>query len=661
MAGIPVNTTSGLLSALKTAKSGDTIYLASGTYSSVLLKNITISGNVTITSLDPNKPAVLTDLLVKNSAGLSFSNLEFAVDQAKGLYSFQTIGSSNISFDHLNVHGSMNGTPADDTSGFLIRNSSNVAVTNSEFQQQWHGISFLDSTGLTLSNNNFHDIRTDGIRGGGTSNLTISDNYLTDFYPAAGDHADGIQLWTTNTTETAKDITISGNVIARGAGAATQGVFIRDTDNSLPFNNVTVSDNTVIGGLYNGIAVNGATGLVISGNQVISYDDQKSWIRIDNAVAATLADNTASIYMVDAVSQVATAGNAVNAAVTSAVAASIGAWVAANGHDSNNLADMLRAATGAAPAVVRPAAPSPAPVATGPETVILGTSGADKLAVSGSGNVRLEGGAGDDLLTGGGKGINTLVGGLGDDTYVVRTLNDHVIELSNQGSDTVNSYVSYTLGANLETLRMMAGGLTGHGNALDNRLIGSSGNDILYGESGDDTIQGGDGNDIIHGGAGADTLRGDGGNDTLYGDGGYNKFYGGAGNDIIYGGADGNYFEGGAGADKLYGGAAADTFVFRATDFSASVSASMDDIFNFSSKQGDKISLSLIDANSKTAANDHFAFIGTNDFHKVAGELRYTVVSKDAYVMGDTNGDGMADFSIHLVGVTALNAADFIM
>ena len=110
----------------------------------------------------------------------------------------------------------------------MIRDSSDITVTNSEFTHARYAVSMLDNSGVTISGNYFHDLRTDGVRGGGNSNVVISDNFFTNFRPAEGDHADAIQFWTTNTTTSAENIRITGNVIVRGEGGATQGIFMRD-------------------------------------------------------------------------------------------------------------------------------------------------------------------------------------------------------------------------------------------------------------------------------------------------------------------------------------------------------------------------------------------------------------------------------------------------
>jgi Ca2+-binding RTX toxin-like protein len=120
-------------------------------------------------------------------------------------------------------------------------------------------------------------------------------------------------------------------------------------------------------------------------------------------------------------------------------------------------------------------------------------------------NDEIYAGAGDDILNGGG-GIDYLVGGLGNDTYIVDDLNDTLLEYNAEGSDTVISSTSYTLGENLESLILTGtAALTATGNALNNFLTGNSGANLLIG---------GQGNDNLDGGTGADTLQGGQDNDT---------------------------------------------------------------------------------------------------------------------------------------------------
>ena len=188
-----------------------------------------------------------------------------------------------------------------------------------------------------------------------------------------------------------------------------------------------------------------------------------------------------------------------------------------------------------------------------------------------AGNDTLIGGFANDALDGG-TGIDSMVGGDGSDTYHVDNVLDTVIENSNLGSglDTVNSNVSFTLGANVERLALNygAGNINGTGNALDNRMYGSSGNNTLNGMAGDDTLRGLDGNDILNGGDGSDSLYGNNGNDILNGGDGIDYLHGGSGSDLLNGGDgidnlrgnDGNdILNGGNGDDHLYGSNGNDT------------------------------------------------------------------------------------------------------
>jgi VCBS repeat-containing protein len=155
-----------------------------------------------------------------------------------------------------------------------------------------------------------------------------------------------------------------------------------------------------------------------------------------------------------------------------------------------------------------------------------GGAGDDVFSTSGTGKVILSGGAGNDLLTGGaagdlldgGTGVDTMRGGDGDDTYVVDSADDVVIELKNQGDDTVKASTSYRIYENVEalvgtgnhvlTLTGNATGATLVANNAGNTLIGGAGADTLIGGTGFDTLQGGAGNDtyVLQLGGGRDTV-----------------------------------------------------------------------------------------------------------------------------------------------------------
>jgi trimeric autotransporter adhesin len=121
------------------------------------------------------------------------------------------------------------------------------------------------------------------------------------------------------------------------------------------------------------------------------------------------------------------------------------------------------------------------------DNVIVGNSGANALS-GGAGNDRLDGGTGNDNLT----------GGTGNDTFVVNVAGDVIVENVNEGTDTVESLVTWTLGNNLENLTLTgASVINGTGNTLDNILTGNGAANVLTGGEGNDTYVGGVGNDSL--------------------------------------------------------------------------------------------------------------------------------------------------------------------
>ena len=128
--------------------------------------------------------------------------------------------------------------------------------------------------------------------------------------------------------------------------------------------------------------------------------------------------------------------------------------------------------------------------------VFNGTAGNDSLVGAATDDV-LNGLAGNDTLDGG-LGADVLQGGAGDDSYIVDNVGDVVNEVANEGTDTVQSSISFTLGTEVENLNGAGTtGLTLTGNTLLNIINGTSGGDVLEGgnDAFVDTLAGGLGND----------------------------------------------------------------------------------------------------------------------------------------------------------------------
>ena len=259
--------------------------------------------------------------------------------------------------------------------------------------------------------------------------------------------------------------------------------------------------------------------------------------------------------------------------------------------------------------------------------VVEGTTGADSMGVG-----YADGGG--DAIDGADGDADTIHAGLGNDTVAAGAGNDVV--QGGDGDDSVD------LGAGNDTFGDMSGWNT------------EAGNDSVHGGTGDDLILGGGGNDTLHGDDGNDTLNGETGADTLYGEGGNDNLVGGLAAET-----DADFLVGGSGKDTLTGGGGADTFDYNDVAESRFGLNSRDTITDFLSGT-DTIDLAGIDANTGTGGDEAFSFIAT-DFTGVAGQLRLDTTNATHHlVLGDVNGDGLADFAID-IGASNVVAGDFVL
>jgi Ca2+-binding RTX toxin-like protein len=343
---------------------------------------------------------------------------------------------------------------------------------------------------------------------------------------------------------------------------------------------------------------------------------------------------------------------------------------------------------------------------------LTGSAHDDHLTGDAGDNI-LSGGDGDDVLNGG-AGDNVLIGGVGIDIVSFAGAASGVRASLARSDVQTATHASHDQFVGIEGIE---------GSSFGDLLTGSSGDDVIYGRDGNDTITAGGGNDVLIGGAGSDRLSGGDGDDVLegglgnniidggdgfdlvtyagatggvraslglttmqvtggsgrdqyigiealegsgfgdlltgsdgddiiYGRDGNDTITAGAGNDLLIGDAGSDRLTGGAGTDSMTGGARGDQFIFLAASDSA-VGAG-DIITDFHHGEKDRIDLNGIFGG---AAN----FIGSDAFTGHAGEIRYALAGSDLLLSGDVDGNGIADFEIHLLGISTIGASDFIL
>jgi Ca2+-binding RTX toxin-like protein len=220
-----------------------------------------------------------------------------------------------------------------------------------------------------------------------------------------------------------------------------------------------------------------------------------------------------------------------------------------------------------------------------------------------------------------------MAGGTGNDVYVVDSAKDVVTEGANQGSDTVFSSISITLGANLENLNL--GGvadINGTGNALDNVIDGNVGDNILTGGAGNDTLTDDLGDDILLGGTGDDHLFG------------------------------------GVGLDAFDGGQGADVFNLTGDDDQADVIRYTINSASELSKLGGDIILGFEHGEDRIDLSDLFDQFNIENVDAFGGGfLKIEVVGNNTNILFDRNGGGDSFITLAtLQNVTNITADDLI-
>ena len=304
-----VRTAGELETVLAKATGGETILLEGGDYGLLRMgKYSSIAGDyaseVTISAADSSNPPVFTKMSLLEVKNLSISGAVFDYTYIEGTKNserpFQIVNCDSVSVKDSLFIGDTAQFGDSGTAGtgiaLTVRGSSGIDVAGNEFTGFYKGIHIFESSDVTFTSNDVHDMRSDGMNVNSVAGLVIEGNHFHDFVAAANsdDHRDFIQFWNHENDTPTSNVVIRDNFLDIGEGSWTQSIFIRNeyadygAGKGSYYKNFLIENNVILNAHLHGITVGQTDGLTIRNNTVLeSGDDFFAAPRINVAEEST--------------------------------------------------------------------------------------------------------------------------------------------------------------------------------------------------------------------------------------------------------------------------------------------------------------------------------------------------------------------------------------
>jgi parallel beta-helix repeat protein len=266
MTTITVDDRGELLSALASASGGDTILLRDGNYGSVTVSE-DYSSMVTVRAEDP-LGAAMTGLTLSGATNVRFDGVKVdsGVNGGPGGKIVAVVnGSKSVEIVNSEVTGKEDGVYTGHN-GIYVNNASNVALRNNDVHDVDNGIVVFGANDVTVAGNSVDYYANDALKFSGVTDARIEDNIsLGHVFPPSGAHNDFMQF-----QGRSSDVLVEGNVFLANTIATSQGIFL----NNASYHDITIKDNLIYTGMYNGIFVSKGDGIVVSGNTLLNIPNE---------------------------------------------------------------------------------------------------------------------------------------------------------------------------------------------------------------------------------------------------------------------------------------------------------------------------------------------------------------------------------------------------
>ncbi|MFZ5618283.1 MAG: right-handed parallel beta-helix repeat-containing protein [Pseudomonadota bacterium] len=264
-----------LRSALVSAAPGDRVLVAAGNYGAFSLSDAHFLPSISLSPADPDAPPVFTSIYFSDVSGLSLSDVKVVYGQTQAplsSYAVNILRGADLDFSKMEIVSAADGNAGNDAYGVNIRNSARITLRENLIHDVYRGAAVFDSDDIEISRNVILAAGSDGVVARGSVGLSVLDNYFADFgiIDIEVQHPDAIQLWSREAPRANADVVIRGNLIRRGKGDATQGIFIKTPE--IATRNLLIEHNVIEQSMAQGIAVENGEGVIIRNNTVIPDD-----------------------------------------------------------------------------------------------------------------------------------------------------------------------------------------------------------------------------------------------------------------------------------------------------------------------------------------------------------------------------------------------------